>query len=127
MAVQIQYQDIDILMKKDSFGDISVVTNDDAINQSIAHILNTTKGEQLWDPQFGSNLKFFLFEKISPITANLIRQDIEYALKNYEPRISIVEILVEPEEDKYQYNISVTYEIVRLNSLAQTSIVLQVQ
>ena len=76
----------DILKKKD----------ENAIAQSIKTLLLTSHYERLFNPDLGSNLKRFLFEPIDDVTTSLIRDSIFESLKNYEPRITIEEVIASP-------------------------------
>ncbi len=59
------------------------------IYQSIHNILNTEKGERLFNPNFGVSLERFLFEIVTPLTEKQIYLEVYTALKQYEPRIEI--------------------------------------
>lgn len=60
------------------------------IYQSIHNILNTEKGERLFLPEFGINLEQYLFEPMTQVTKWKIFDEIWDALKNYEPRITLL-------------------------------------
>jgi phage baseplate assembly protein W len=60
-----------------------------SINQSIKNILFTVRGEVPFDPLFGSGVHHLLFEKMSPVTEQLLKDEIQTALENHEPRIVI--------------------------------------
>jgi len=89
----------DILKKKD----------ENAIAQSIKTLLLTSHYERLFNPDLGSNLKRFLFEPIDDVTTSLIRDSIFESLKNYEPRITIEEVVASPNYDLDQYDVTITF------------------
>ena len=64
-----------------------------SIQQSLRLIFTTTKGELLGDPAFGCNLSKFIYETNCNIQWALIEDDLREAIKNYETRIDVDEIL----------------------------------
>ena len=85
-----------------------------SIEQSISNILLTSKKERRFDRLFGGSLYESLFDlstdfnstnKFSSARAINIRQSIIIALKNYEPRIRVLNVLLG--EDKNQRNASI--------------------
>lgn len=105
--------------------DILVDTDLDAIKNSVRNIFSTRKGQKLLTPEFGSSLEQYLFEPITEIYARAIGDDILTSLEKYEPRIEVLKVLVLPNPDQNQYNISVAYKFLEfkkesvLNILAQ--------
>ena len=47
-------------------GELNKKTNENAVKQSVRNLLLTNKGERLFQPTVGSNLKALLFENASP-------------------------------------------------------------
>ena len=43
-------------------------TDKDAIRADLLHLLLTNKGERLYLPDFGSDLKKYIFEPINPVS-----------------------------------------------------------
>ncbi len=65
------------------------------IEQSIRIILGTQYGERVMRPQFGCNLKTLAFAPNNAATANLARYYVAEGLKQWEPRIDVLEVIVE--------------------------------
>ncbi len=105
--------------------DILVDNDLEAIKNSVRNIFSTRKGQKLLTPEFGSSLEQYLFEPITEIYARAIGDDILTSLEKYEPRIEVLKVLVLPNPDQSQYNISVAYRFLEfkkesvLNILAQ--------
>lgn len=100
--------------------DLARVRNDQAIVQSLRNLLLTDRQERLFQPSIGAGLNRFLFEDISPITSSLIRITIEDTITNFEPRIRLVETIVEPDEVQDGYNIRLKFYII--NNVEMTEI-----
>jgi len=112
MATEVFYLDIskigrDFTGKKD----VALLTNERAISESVLNILNTNTGERIMNPTFGINLDKYLFEPLDPITASFLRDEIEYGLTKFEPRIENIKVIVTPDEDTQSYNVELSYTI----------------
>ncbi|NCQ52091.1 hypothetical protein GW796_09390 [archaeon] len=90
--------------------DVSLLTNDNAIAESIRNILNTKPGSRVMDPLFGTNLEQYLFSPIDPITSLQIQKTIEDAIEKFEPRVDDVNVNVVKNEDKQSYDVTITYK-----------------
>ena len=90
-------------------GDITKKLNENAIAQSIRNLLLTSHYERPFKPELGSNLKKFLFEPIDNVTTSLIQDSIFETLRNYEPRVTIQEVLAAPNYDEQRYDVSITF------------------
>ena len=52
-----------------------------------------------------------LFENISPLTANSIKNEISRMIGNYEPRANIKDVVVNSDPDKNAYNVTLSFYI----------------
>ena len=92
-------------------GDIRLLKDSDSVKRSVRNILFTGKYERPFNPNFGGNLKQLLFEPATPLTAVSIREYIEEALRIYEPRVSIVQLQVNLDQDMLGYNVYLLFAI----------------
>ena len=81
-------------------GGLALVTDEHAVERSIALILRTSKGERRLRPEFGSNLREAAFAPINPDTMGQIQHDVTDALSFWEPRITVEDVRVDPSEDQ---------------------------
>ena len=95
--------------------DLIAIKNVNAITRSIRNIVLTTPGEKFFDPDFGSNVSKLLFENVDDITASQIQQEIEFSINNYEPRVKLLSIEVNPDFDNNAFDTIITYEVVGAN------------
>ncbi|MFJ3902876.1 GPW/gp25 family protein [Streptomyces sp. NPDC090025] len=65
------------------------------VEESIRIILGTQYGERVMRPRFGCNLKSLVFAPNNAATANLARYHVEVGLREWEPRIELVEVTVD--------------------------------
>ena len=103
------------LNKKDFLKDVLASYDAEAIKNSITNIFLTSPGDKLLNPTFGIDLKRFLFEPVDDFISEIIRDDIETKLPLMEPRVVVDEVMVDPDEDENQYNISLRIDVPTLS------------
>jgi phage baseplate assembly protein W len=86
-----------------------------AIARSVRNIVFTLPGEKFFNPNFGSNISASLFENIDDFSALTIRDEIKNSIENYEPRVRLIDVIVDPQYDDYNFNVTVQYEIIGAN------------
>jgi phage baseplate assembly protein W len=111
-TIQKLYSDIDFtLAKRPVVNDIALSYDSQAIIRSVRNILLTKKFEKPWNPDFGSNVDALLFENISFMAASALEKEITVAITNYEPRINLKNVTVQPYPDKNAYDVTMTFFI----------------
>ncbi len=109
---QREYKDISLSFGKNPVtNDVVVLTGIEAVKRSIKTILMTQTGEIPFFPAFGSRVRYLLFEPIDPITTALLQSEIFNSLTAFEPRAKIVSLVVQPDEDNNQFQVSLTLQI----------------
>ena len=96
-------------------GDLIALSNENAIARAVRNIVLTSPGEKLFDPDFGSSVSEILFENVDDITAVSIQDEIRNCLNNYEPRVDLVNVDVNPNFDENQFDVKITYKIVGID------------
>ena len=96
-------------------GDLIALKNENAIARAVRNIVSTTPGEKLFDPDFGSSISEILFENVDDITAVSIQDEIRNCLNNYEPRVDLIDVNVDPNFDENQFDVKITYRIVGID------------
>ena len=115
-----KYKDVSMSFKSNPLNDDLIgLKNESAIARSIRNIVFTLPGEKFFDPNFGSDISQSLFENIDEISAVTIREEIEYSIKTYEPRVNLLEVESIPNFDNNEYNVGITYEIIGADVDAQ--------
>ena len=93
-------------------GDLQVTKDDAAVKQSVVNLLMTIPGERPFQSSLGSRISELLFEPLDYGIAAQIQEEIRTTIRNYEPRIGIVELVVEPEFEENSFTVHMEYEIV---------------
>jgi phage baseplate assembly protein W len=91
--------------------DLVRVLNEGAVKRAIRNLLLTNRGERFFRPQVGSRIRSYLFEPMTPFTAVGLRQEIEETINNYEPRVQLINVAVDPLYDQNAYNVKLTFYI----------------
>ena len=106
------FKDINITFKKHPVTNDLVVSRDaSAIKQAIVNLLMTNKGERVYQPEYGSDLRKFLFEPMDFATAAAIQSNIISTLKKFEPRIGVQTITAIPNFDDNGFDCEMVYVI----------------
>lgn len=92
------------------------------IREAIQVILMTEQEERLRLPEFGGNLKRFLFEPNTVTTRHLIEDRITKALTAWEPRIQVQSVAVDPDPVDAQAAVAtVAYKLVATRAQEELS------
>ena len=92
------WSDIDNLLGSDSGGNISVVTEQTAVKQSIENILLTSKGERLLLRSFGSELEKYLFKGMTNTTKTMLISTLNKELLAYDTRAQVKNVEIVQDE-----------------------------
>ncbi|WP_337041988.1 GPW/gp25 family protein [Emticicia sp. 17c] len=99
-------------------GDLVMTTGADDINASLHILLSTTIGERIMQPQYGCNLKSFLFDPMNVTMEAYIKKIVGDAIIYFEPRISLEKLTVNFVQPEGRMEILIDYLIDSTNSRA---------
>ena len=123
MPSTVPFKDLSLSFAKNKVTDDLLVKKEDAaVKQAILNLLLTQKGERIYDPEYGSDLKSHLFEPLDFGTAGTIKDEIVRTLKNYEPRVSIDECVVEPNIESNGFDVRLDFEVLSRSDIPAISI-----
>lgn len=103
------------LNKSSILKDVQATFDENAIRNSITNIFLTAPGEKILSPEFGLDLRQYLFEPITEFNAFAIEDDIKNRLPEMEPRVQVDRVKVIPLSDNNEYNILMQINIPSLN------------
>ena len=122
IAIPATYKDLDFSFKQNpNTSDVGIKKNNAAVIQSCLNILRTNHGERPFDYNFGANLRAYLFENMSNVTAANMSTSIETALVNYEPRIRVLNVNIQTKPQDNEVFITVTGQVVSNNEIIDIS------
>lgn len=99
--------------------DLIALHNENAIARSIRNLVLTIPGERPFNPSLGSEVYRLLFENFDQQTAFAIKTQIKTTISNFEPRVKIESIDVTPDFDSHEFNVTITYNIVGIDTDTQ--------
>ena len=92
--------------------DLPVIKNESAIRRSIRNIVQTIPTEKFFDSDFGSDVYQSLFGFVDYGTAAVIQDQIQSTIRNYEPRVENVNVIVSPTPDENSFEAVVSFDII---------------
>ena len=105
-------------------GDISRKFDVEAIKFAVKNLVMTNHFERPFHSELGSNVSGSMFELMTPLTAIVLREDIALLLEQYEPRITVTEIIVSPIEDKNTLRLTILFYIKNTEKLLSVDVTL---
>ena len=95
--------------------DLIALKNESAIARSVRNLVLTIQGERPFQPVLGTGVSRLLFENMDKLTASSIRSELRTTIENYEPRVEINEILVEPDFEGNAFHVTLQYFIIGID------------
>jgi len=95
--------------------DLIALKNESAIARSVRNLVLTGQGERPFQPVLGTGVSRLLFENMDKLTASAIRSELRTTIENYEPRVEINEILVEPDFEGNAFHVTLQYFIIGMD------------
>ena len=102
-------------------------TTIESIKNNIRLLLQTQKGERMFQPNLGMNIRQFLFEQITEDTQVQIENDIVDTFNTWLPFVDLREINIDlSEQDQNKINIKIVFNIKRApNTIESVGVVLE--
>jgi phage baseplate assembly protein W len=98
---------------KTPFGDqLGKLTNERSVSQSLKNLILTNLGERLFQPFVGSNVNAILFENNTEDTLNNLEFYIQNTIENNEPRVNLIQVLVNSGYGENSISITIVYNLI---------------
>jgi phage baseplate assembly protein W len=94
----------------------------DQIKSNLINLLLTNKGERVFNPEFGSDLRVVLFEGLNEDTDNEIRNLIITNAAIFVPDVTITNLDIVQDKDNNSLSVSVQYRINISNKTDQITV-----
>ena len=95
--------------------DLIPILNANAIARSVRNLVFTARGDVPFNPVLGSRVNDLLFEPMDQITSTALKEEIEDTINNFEPRVKLQEVQVNPDYDGNQYDIIIRYKVIGID------------
>ena len=107
-----QFKDLSMSFKTNPLNDDLIgLKNTSAIARSLKNIVFTQPGEKFFNPDFGSRISESLFENVDDVSALAIEDEIRSSIINFEPRVNLLDVSVNPNPDDNEMNVVIQYEV----------------
>lgn len=93
-------------------GDIVRYVNENAVTRSIKNLILTNRGERLYQPRIGSDIRSLLFEPMGSASADLISTYVQETIESYEPRAKVLKCEVVPQYDNNSYLVILAFMVI---------------
>jgi len=120
------FRDLDLSLKIHPIRkDVIALKDDNAIKNAVRNLLVSNFFERPFQPSLGANLRGLLFEPAGGITEMNLKENIERVLIRHEPRIEVIQVIVNNMEDQNAYNCVVVFKIKENDTEDSVEIVLR--
>ena len=80
-------------------GDLTTKSRSSAINQALKNIVLTNYYERGFNIEVATNIRGSLFELFSPLDAQVLKDNINRAINNFEPMVELIDVYVDTRGD----------------------------
>ncbi len=110
-----KYSDIDLdFTPHPVTKDLVVKTNEEAVKRAVRNLISTNAFERPFHSEIGGDVRALLFENVDEFTASTLETRIEYQIKNFEPRVKILNIIVFADINANGFNVKLEFLIKNL-------------
>ena len=107
-----KFKDLSMSFKTNPLNDDLIgLKNTSAIARSLKNIVFTQPGEKFFNPDFGSRISESLFENVDDVSALAIEDEIRSSIINFEPRVNLLNVSVNPYVEDNEMNVIIQYEV----------------
>ena len=106
-------------------GDVTRKFDENAIKQSVRNLVLTSHYEKPFHPEIGSQVNSLLFEPFSPMLQAMLTEAIKNTINNYEPRVDLLNVIVNANPDNNSLYVSIIFKIVNTETPISVDLVLE--
>tara|TARA_Y100000389_G_scaffold194526_1_gene224667 strand:- start:433 stop:840 length:408 start_codon:yes stop_codon:yes gene_type:complete len=104
---------------------VPTYTSREQTKSNIINYLLTNRGERVFNPMFGADLRNLLFENVLDKTTDELQERIQSDLKYYFPQVDVKEIKFDNDPDRNTINFILTYTVANFGITDDITILLQ--
>lgn len=106
------FTDIDLNFQANPVsGDLFLNYDEKAVKAAVKNLVLTFHYERPFHSEIGSPIRNLIFEPYSPMLVLNIKRSIEYLIGTYEPRVQLMDVVVEYSEDESKVTIGIFFKI----------------
>ncbi len=92
--------------------DINKKVDEEAVKASLKNLLSTRHYERPFHPEIGCQIYSLLFENYTTITRQIMKKTIYDVIEKFEPRIEVLEIIIQDRPDNNSIDLDVIFKII---------------
>jgi phage baseplate assembly protein W len=100
-------------------------TNVDAVKQSLRNLMLTDKGERLFQPNLGGNIRAMLFENITPQTFLTMQEHIKDVIAAHEPRADVIDVVIAQSSQEHEVQVTIVFRVVNVQEPVTLELLLE--
>lgn len=97
--------------------DVQKLFDIEAVKRSVRNLVNMNRFDKPFHPEIFSGVRELLFNNVTPIVVDLVKERITNVIETFEPRAELVSVNVYDNSDLNEYLISIEFYV--LNSPAE--------
>lgn len=102
--------------------DLARLVNENAVKESIFNLIMTDRGERLFQPNVGCDIRGSLFENIDPNTILILKENIKTTINTYEPRCNLKDVEISGNIDNNELKVKIVFSVINSSALTSFSI-----
>lgn len=111
------YSDLDLsFIAHPLTGDLTAKTNAESIKRAVQHLFRLNAFDIPFKPNLRSSLKRYLFEGNDHINRSSAVEDMKWIVEKLEPRIKLIDIMIDGESNPKKWVVTVVYMIKSLST-----------
>lgn len=121
------FKDLSLLFKPHPLtGDLTTVVDARAINQSLRNLFLTSPYERPFDNiEYGVGIRDKLFDLMGTATRIELEEEIKISIANWEPRVFVLNIVVETNPQEHSIRIKIYYKIKTFQEVEEFEVFLE--
>ena len=100
-------------------------TNVDAVKQSLRNLMLTDKGERLFQPNLGGNIRAMLFENITAQTFLTMQEHIKDVITAHEPRADVIDVYIAQTSQEHEVQVTIVFRVVNVQEPVTLELLLE--
>jgi|TARA_R110000824_G_scaffold96924_13_gene231779 phage baseplate assembly protein W len=100
-------------------------TTREQTKSNLINYLLTNRGERVFRPSFGADLRTLLFENVLDLTTDELKERIQSDINLFFPQVIVAQIIFNNQPDNNSINFTLIYDIVNFGITDEINILLQ--
>lgn len=102
--------------------DLARLVNENAVKESIFNLIMTDRGERLFQPNIGCDIRGSLFENIDPNTMLILKENIKTTINTYEPRCNLRDVEISGNIDTNELKVKIVFSVINTSTTSSLTI-----